>query len=75
MAKHGLGPGAFVYVADSAMITKDNLEAIDDKNKFVSRLSASYSACSKAITKAVDTENWIEIGYLAGEFWGPQLKT
>ena len=65
MAKHGLGPGAFVYVADSAMITKDNLEAIDDKNKFVSRLSASYSACSKAVTEAVDTKSWIKIGYLA----------
>ena len=26
MAKHGLEPGAFIYIADSAMVTKDNLE-------------------------------------------------
>ena len=28
MAKNGLGPGAFVYVADSAMVTEKNLSAM-----------------------------------------------
>ena len=68
MSKHGLGPGAFVYVADSAMITKSNLEAIGEKNKFVSRLSAAYSACSKAVTEAVNAESWMEIGRLAENY-------
>ena len=31
MARHGLGPGAFVYVADSAFVTPDNLESADQK--------------------------------------------
>lgn len=57
--------GHLPLAADSAMITKDNLKTIDDKNKFVSRLPASYSACSKAVTDAVDTDSWIEIGRLA----------
>jgi len=29
MARHGLGPGAFVYVADAAMVTEKNLNAVD----------------------------------------------
>jgi len=28
MARHGLGPGAFVYVADAAMVTEKNLAAV-----------------------------------------------
>ena len=30
MAKHGLGPGAFIYVADSALITENNLKKLKD---------------------------------------------
>jgi len=29
MARHGLSPGAYVYVADSALVTKDNLDKAD----------------------------------------------
>ncbi len=64
MARHGLGPGAFVYVADSAMVTKDNLEAMES-NLFVSRLPANYSACARVIAEAVDKQAWIHIGKLA----------
>jgi transposase len=63
MAKHGLGPGAFVYVADSAMITERNLEAIES-NRFISRLPATYAACKKAIAEAVDAQSWESIGSL-----------
>lgn len=65
MASHGLGPGAFVYVADSAMVTKDNLALVGKDKKFVSRLPATYKACGQAISNAVDAENWTEIGRLA----------
>jgi transposase len=38
MALHGLEPGAFIYIADSAMVTNNNLLAIGDKTLFISRL-------------------------------------
>lgn len=64
MSKHGLGPGAFVYVADSAMVTKENLLAVDP-NRFVTRLPANYNQCECAIRKAVDSAEWTQIGSLA----------
>jgi transposase len=64
MHKHGLGPGAFVYVADSAMVTKENLLAVDP-NLFVTRLPANYKQCECAIRDAVDAQEWTWIGVLA----------
>jgi transposase len=64
MAKHGLGPGAFVYVADSAMVTKANLKAVGP-NLFVSRLPATYKECERAIGDAVDACQWTHIGPLS----------
>ncbi len=61
MAAHGLGPGAFVYVADSAMVTKNNLEAMEH-TRFISRLPATYAACDKAIADAIDSGSWIDLG-------------
>jgi len=63
MAKQGLGSGAFLYVADSALVTGDNLEIIN--SLFVSRLPATYSACKKTVAEAVDLESWMELGLLA----------
>ena len=45
MARHGLGPGAFVYVADAARVTEKNLDAVGP-NRFVSRRPAILSAFS-----------------------------
>lgn len=64
MAKHGLGPGAFVYVADSAMVTESNLDAVWP-NLFVSRLPANDKACERAICVAVDANEWTAIGTLS----------
>ena len=64
MAKNGLGPGAFVYVADSAMVTEKNLVAMGP-NRFISRLPATYAACAQAIGEAVDSGTWVGLGYLA----------
>lgn len=65
MAQHGLGPGAFVYVADSAFVTPANLESADRKNiQFLTRLPATYKECARAIGDAVAADNWIEIGTL-----------
>ena len=64
MGKHGLGPGAFVYVADSAMVTKSNLEAVE-QNLFISRLPANYKECERAIRTAIDSAQWTSIGSLS----------
>jgi len=65
MAKHGIKPGAFVYVADSAFVTPNNLERSKEKNvKFLSRLPATYKECGRAISDAVAADNWIDFGTL-----------
>ncbi len=65
MAKHGLKENAFVYVADSAFVTKNNLEKAGDKIKFISRLPATYNECSRAVQSAVQADEWIDIGIVA----------
>jgi transposase len=65
MAKHGLGPGAFIYVADAAFVTQANIEkSADKKIKFLTRLPATYKECARAIEQAVSANDWIDIGTL-----------
>jgi transposase len=63
MARHGLSAGAFLYVADSAMVTEDNLKAIG-KNAFVTRLPFSYKEASRVVAEAVRQGCWEPIGTL-----------
>lgn len=63
MARHGLSTGAFLYVADSAMVTEDNLKAIGH-NAFVTRLPFSYNEACRVVTEAVAQGQWEEIGSL-----------
>jgi transposase len=65
MAAFGLGEGAFIYIADSALITEDNLTAIGDAILFISRLPANYSECQRVIREAVRQDTWEEIGIIA----------
>ena len=66
MARHGLKPGAFVYVADSAFVTKDNLVKAESANtKFLSRLPATYNQCSQAVQEAVEVNAWTDLGSMA----------
>lgn len=64
MARHGLGNGAFVYVADSASVTGPNLEAVGS-NSFITRLPASYKECSRVIGETVATGAWTDLGMMA----------
>jgi len=66
MARHGLSPGAYVYVADSAFVTEGNLDKADN-TKFLSRLPATYNECGRVICQAVQADEWIDIGSLAEE--------
>jgi len=54
-----------LYVADSALVTEDNLELMSDEEKgfrFVTRLPATYAECEAAITRAVQAESWEDLG-------------
>lgn len=65
-----MGRDNFLYVADSALITPDNLDLMDDWEsgfRFVSRLPASYKECGKAIAKAVRQDSWEDLGTLSEE--------
>jgi transposase len=65
MASHGLQPGAFIYIADSAMVTKKNLATIGDTTLSISRLPANYKECLRAIKDAIEKDQWQDIGILS----------
>src|SRR5262245_4278315 len=64
LAQHGVAPGAYIYVADAALVTEDNLAALGD-TLFISRLPATYNECGRLITEAVAHNTWEEVGVLA----------
>jgi len=74
MARHGLAPGAYVYVADAAFVTEDNLEKAD-KTMFLSRLPATYNECGRVIRQAITVDDWVDIGPLAEEYSRPKRPT
>jgi len=70
LKEHGIRDEAFIYVADSAMVSKENLEwfARDDNGKprfFITRLPARYKVTDEAISEAVKANEWQDIGTLA----------
>ena len=68
MAKHKLQPGAYVYVADSAFVTENNLQETESpRTWFLSRLPATYKECSRIIHEAVSADEWMDIGQIAEE--------
>lgn len=76
MARHGLSAGAYVYVADSAFVTEDNLQKADGNDTwFLTRLPATYNECGRVISEAVATDNWVDIGPLAEEPNRPKRPT
>lgn len=65
-----LGQENPLYVADSALVTADNLALMSDQDKgfrFVSRLPATYSECETAIARAVEADAWEDLGILAAD--------
>ena len=60
MSKHGIREGAFVYVADSAMVTPANLAAIGG-NLFITRLPATYAETARVISQAVEAGDWAPV--------------
>jgi transposase len=64
LGKHGVAPGAYIYVADAALVTEDNLAALGD-TRFITRLPATYNECGRLIAEAVAHNTWEEVGVLA----------
>ena len=65
MAQNGIHKDAFIYIADSAMVTKKNLEKIGDQIQFISRLSANNKVCSQLIKEAIAKDDWAHLGKLS----------
>jgi transposase len=64
LACHGVAPGAYIYIADAALVTADNLAALGD-TLFITRLPATSSECGRVIAEAVARNQWEEVGVLA----------
>jgi transposase len=64
LAPYGVQWGAYIYIADAALVTEDNLAALGD-TLFITRLPATYSACGRVIAEAVAHNHWEEVGGLA----------
>jgi transposase len=64
LAQYGVQPGAYIYIADAALVTEDNLAALRD-TLFIPRLPATYSACTRIIAEAVAHNHWEMVGVLA----------
>jgi len=64
LAQYGVQPGAYIYIADAALVTEDNLTALG-ATLFITRLPATYSECGRGIAEAVARNQWEEVGVLA----------
>lgn len=65
MAENSIKKEGFIYIADSAMVTRKNLEKIGDGIQFISRLPANYKECSRLIKSAIEKDAWVELGKLS----------
>ena len=63
-----LGQDDPVYVADSALVTEDNLDLLSDKEKgcrFITRLPRTYKECREVVAWAVEQTAWQDIGIIS----------
>ena len=57
MARYGLAEGAFIYVADAAMVTPANLAAMGG-NLFITRLPFTYAEAERVVSEALAGGAW-----------------
>ncbi len=65
MRKHGVDEDAFIYVADSAMVTEANLAQAGERIRFITRLPATYNEHERVILEAIEADDWEEVGRIA----------
>lgn len=61
----GVENDAFIYVADSAVVTEDNLKLMTGSHQFITRLPATYNECERVIIEGVEVDQWQDIGCMA----------
>jgi transposase len=64
MATFGLEPGALISMADSALMTEENLKTLGADMLVISRLPANYNECQRVIQEAVKKKGWEDIGII-----------
>lgn len=64
LARSGVQEGAYVDLADAALVTADNLAALG-ATLVITRLPAPYSECGRGIAEAVAQSRWEAVGVLA----------
>jgi len=65
MRKHGVTEDAFIYIADSAMVTEANLAQTAERTRFITRLPATYKEHERVILEAIEADRWEEVGRIA----------
>jgi transposase len=65
LSAYGIKDDAFIYVADSALVTEANLAQIGDRISFITRLPATYNECERAVLGAIEIGQWQAIGHIA----------
>jgi transposase len=65
MARFGVGEKAFIYIADSALVTPKNLKELSEGQPFITRLPANYAECGRAISETIGSNQWEELGQLS----------
>jgi transposase len=64
LARRGVAPEAYIYIADAALVTEDNLHALEN-TLFITRLPATYGECGRVIAEAVSRAQWDQVGIVA----------
>ena len=64
MAKFGVEKGAYIYVADSALVSEMNLRSMEG-TLFVTRLPSIYNECARVISEAISKNEWKDLGIIA----------
>ena len=61
----GIDPAGSIYIADSALVTEENLHLMGDKTLFITRLPATFAEHQRVIEQAVESQSWQDYGILA----------
>jgi len=65
LADVGIDPAGSIYIADSALVTEDNLRLMGDETLFITRLPATFGEHQRLVERAVESESWQDYGILA----------
>jgi transposase len=65
LADVGIDSAGCIYIADSALVTEENLRLMGQETHFISRLPATFAEHQHLIEHAVQSQSWQDYGILA----------